>query len=119
MPLYLPRNVAGLVGLANRQATRFALDAVRVLDAGNGLYRVEATDGKALGIIQGPSAEAAYPLLEEHGEPGPELLVPGDAWRQAFKLGDKRRPVGIGLGAAGITLAVGDRAVQVCLADGR
>jgi hypothetical protein len=41
------------------------------------------------------------------------MLVPRDAWLQAFKLGDKRRPVGIGAGPDRLTLAVGDQSIQV------
>jgi hypothetical protein len=38
--------------------------------------------------VQGPGAEADYPTLAaESAEGAPELLIPRDAWLQAFKLG--------------------------------
>ena len=113
MPVYLPRNLAGMVALASRSQGRYLTGSIRVRDPGNGLYRAEATDGRILAIVQGPIPEADYPALQGGGEGTAEMLVPRDAWVQAFKLGDKRRPVGISADADHITLAVGDQSVQV------
>jgi hypothetical protein len=119
MSLYLPRNLVGLAGLAGRDSGLHALAAVRVRDPGNGLYRVEATDGRVLAIVQGPVPDAAYPLVEAADEGPPELLVQLDAWVRAFKLGDKRRPVGIGAGGHTLTLAVGDQSLTSARMEGR
>ena len=43
--LLLPRNLESLAKMTNDVAHRYAMGAVRVLKAGDGTYRAEATDG--------------------------------------------------------------------------
>jgi hypothetical protein len=108
VPLYLPRN---LTALATRDSGRYSLAAVRVRDAGGGLYRADATDGKILAIVEGPVPQVCYPALEERPDGDAEVLVPRDAWQRAFRLGDRHRPVGLAAWGGEITLAVGDQAL--------
>src|SRR5262249_45920306 len=109
-----------VIGALGCEQSRYALAVVRIRDPGSGSYRAEATDGKALAIVQGLNApDACYPLLEELPDSPPELLVSRDTWLQGFKLGDRKRPVGIGAGEGGIVLAVGDQSVTAPPADGR
>jgi DNA polymerase III sliding clamp (beta) subunit (PCNA family) len=117
MLLYLPRNLAGLAGLASRDSGRFATNAVRVEDAGNGLYRCESTDGRCLAIIQGPIPEESYNRLDGDLQPG-DVLLSREDWVQAFKLGDRKRPIGLAVEGAELTLAVGDQAFLTRPAEG-
>lgn len=119
MPLYFPRNLAGLVNVASRDFGRYALQAVHVLDPGDGLYRVEATDGRRLAIIQGPIPKADYAHLEDCPDDTNDLLVSREDWVQAFRLGDKKSPVGLAAGQDSLTLAVGDHAIKAKPTDGR
>jgi DNA polymerase III sliding clamp (beta) subunit (PCNA family) len=118
--LYLPRNLACLAALPTRDASRFALQAVRVRDPGGGLYRAEATDGRLLAILRGPTPDADYPALDGHG-PGQsaEVLVSRTDWQRAFQLGDKSRPVGLAASEGELVLAVGDQALTATPAEGR
>src|SRR5438128_7492809 len=53
MALYLPRNLAPLATVAATENPRYAVTGVRVLDPGDGTYRLKATDGKRLAIVRG------------------------------------------------------------------
>src|SRR5262249_48003010 len=109
--LYLPRNLGCLATLASKQGGRFMTDCLRVLDPGDGTYRVEATDGKRLAIVRGRGDAADYVALADAEDVGGEARAPARQWKEAFaKLGDKRRPVGLGLRGEELVLAVGDQA---------
>lgn len=123
MLLYLPRNLALLAKCCATSDARQALAAVHVVDLGNGGYRCEATDGKKLVVIQGPSPSAAGYNLSE-GEPLRETLVPGKDWTNAFQtIGNgyraKKLPLGLASDVAGLTLAVPGQQYAVAPADGR
>ena len=119
MPLYLPKNLAGLAALASRDPGRYALQALRVSDAGDGLYRVEVSDGRRLAIVRGPSAPAGYPALETAGNGAASVLVSVADWKSAFRLGGKDRPVGLAATPDALTLAVGDQAIVGKPVEGR
>lgn len=112
MPLYFPRNVAGLAALVARDPGRYSYAAVHVLDPGDGLYRLEATDGRRLAIIQGPIPEAAYPQVEDGPDELTDGLISREDWVQAFRLGDKKQPVGLAGGGDEVTFAVGNHAIK-------
>jgi hypothetical protein len=118
--LYLPRNLACLGALPTRDASRYALQAVRVRDPGGGLYRAEATDGRLLALLRGPVPDADYPpLTGRDPSEGAEVLVSRFDWQRAFRLGDKARPVGLAASPGELVLAVGDQALTVQPAEGR
>jgi hypothetical protein len=72
-----------------------------------------------LGIVQGPVPDAAYPALGDADEGTPSVLIPADAWGKAFKLGDKSRPVGVGIVEKALVLAVGDQSLTTPEVEGR
>ena len=45
--MFLPKNLAALAGVAAKEATRYSANALRVLDPGDGTYRVEVTTASA------------------------------------------------------------------------
>jgi hypothetical protein len=118
--LYLPRNLAGLAKIASNDPGRYALAAVRVLDPGDGTYRLEATDGRRLAVVRGDNERAAYPAVEEAPfPPGPAALIPLEEWGQAFRLGVKHRPVGLTLGEQDFLFAVETASFAGKPAEGR
>ena len=119
MVLYLPPNLAALATVARREASRYALGAIHVRSPGGGLYRVEATDGRILAVVQGSVPKASYPPLEDRPEGDAQALIARDDWQRAFRLGDRRRPVGLATDGAEIHLAVGDQALTTRACDGR
>ena len=121
MPLYLPRNLAALARVAERPDcnARYAVDAIRVLDPGDGTYRLEATDGKRLAIVRGQSADACYPALEATPDGAREVLIPAADWAQAFRMGPKGQPVGLAAGDGVFTFAVGTQAFTGTPPQGR
>src|SRR5262249_39148177 len=113
--LLLPKNLGTLAGLAAHHSLPHAPAPMRGLEARDGCYRCEVTDGKALAIVCGPSKAAAIEeaqirqRLESVEGSAREALVPAAAWRDGFKL--------IGKGTA-LGLALGDREVTMATAKG-
>jgi hypothetical protein len=119
MPVFLPKNLAALAGVAAKEATRYSANALRVLDLG-GAYRVEATDGKKLAVVRGPCPEASCPALDPDFGGANETLVPAADWKAGFRLGGKTQPaVGLAADATTFKLAVGDQAISGARAEGR
>lgn len=107
MLLNLHRNLKELASLtADYEHVRFdATTGVRLLDLDNGLYRAEATDGRVLGIVQGPSDPTACPF------PDPldgvrELVIGSNDWTKAFALDKNAKTIA--------AISDGKRAVQFC-----
>src|SRR5215831_18532837 len=102
--LLLPKNLEVLERLAAESGTiggrLGGLASVRLTVTADG-YRAEATNGKVLGIVTGPAGSpdkfptAALPATAS--DTATEALVPGDAWKEAFK-GLPRRGTGLALG---------------------
>jgi hypothetical protein len=72
---------------------RFSAGCVRLIDPGNGLYRAEATDGRILAIVQGPSDGIGGT------DPNPDLteaLIPADEWAAGLALDKKAKQVLVG-----------------------
>jgi hypothetical protein len=115
MPVFLPKNVSGLAGIAATEATRYTLSCVRVMECLGGWYRLEATDGRRLAIVQGPSKEPRVPLpgLDTAPNGASEVLVPVADWKAAFKQARKEDVVGLVAGAELVTLATA-RTTSTC-----
>jgi DNA polymerase III sliding clamp (beta) subunit (PCNA family) len=118
MPVFLPKNLAALAGVAAKEATRYSANALRVLDLG-GAYRVEATDGTKLVVVRGPCPESSSLALGPEYGGANEALVPAADWKAGFRLGKKQLPVGLAADATSFKLAVGDQAVSGQRAEGR
>jgi hypothetical protein len=116
----LPRNLAGLAALANRESTRSATATVHVLDQQDGLYRVEVTDGRRLVIVQGPVPEAPPHVELQDDQPDVlAALVAGQDWKAAFALkGGQERPVLLA-GGERLTFATGLQTYQTAAVEGR
>src|SRR5262245_33322783 len=98
MPVFLPPNLATLAKLCDKSAVRFALDGLRAT-LHEGAYRVDASDGRVLGIAQGdgsPDRPPDYPALADAAD-GTQLVARAD-WEAAFKLlSRKGERLGLGL----------------------
>jgi hypothetical protein len=97
MSVYFPRNVAKLAKLASTSPGRYALGCVRVQAPGDGTYRIEATDGRVLGVVRGPSLDVSYPAVEEAPNGVQEALIPAKDWRDAFRLKGKADAIGLAM----------------------
>jgi hypothetical protein len=97
MSVYFPRNVAKLAKLASTSPGRYALGCVRVQAPGDGTYRAEATDGRALGVIRGPSLDVTYPAVEQAPNGVQEALIPAKDWLDAFRLKGKQGAIGLAM----------------------
>jgi hypothetical protein len=97
MTVYFPRNVAKLAKLASTSPGRYALGCVRVQAAGDGTYRVEATDGRVLGVVRGPSLDVSYPAVEDAPNGVTEALIPAKDWQDAFRLKGKADAIGLAM----------------------
>jgi hypothetical protein len=96
--LLLPPNLAGLVRLAAADPhSRFATAGVQLRSTGRG-YRVAATNGRVLGLVDGdlPDAPEHYPAPPAlAASPGTEAgcVLPADAWKKAFAAVPKGKTV--------------------------
>lgn len=81
----LPKNVLPIIGMASKEIGRYSLTAVLVEEKHGDAYRLVATDGKKLGIIQGPSIGYKGNLEEFDPADSAKYLVPLKAIEQAFK----------------------------------
>lgn len=118
--LSLPRPLSALARLCPRESPRYALTALKIAAYDGGAFRVDATDGRYLGIVRGNSEAVAHDCLNEVPDEATEALIPADEWAKAFRLIPKPRKnaasalssVGLKIskdgftfGAAGATLA--------------
>ena len=89
--LLLPPNVASLAKLCADENPRYAMTGVKVMATRKG-YRMEATDGKVLGVLTGPQTrgeEADFPDLPGHtaiGGTALEAVIPAKALVGAAKM---------------------------------
>ncbi len=89
-PILLPPNLAGLVKLAATEEGRYAMQSVMLEITPEG-YRAVATNGKVLGLIEGPpvGAFADYPALPglATATNGASVgLIPSKAWTEGFRM---------------------------------
>src|SRR5436305_15109462 len=74
--LYLPACLGSLARLAAKENPRYAVDSLRVFEFAEGRFRVDATDGRRLGVVRGCGQEAAYAALADADDDATELLIP-------------------------------------------
>jgi hypothetical protein len=127
--IYLPRSAGRLASLAAGDSARYALTCVRVRELPGGQFRVEATDGKALGVLRGPSLPSKADRRAAQALPRPEslaleALLPAASLRKAFKAlpkGDRGggRRLGVLLANPQSLLVVGDGVLPQPTADAR
>jgi hypothetical protein len=121
--LFLHRNLGPLATLAAKDPTRYAANAVRVRDPGDGSYRLEVTDGRRLMVVRSPAAEAQnYPALDPAFRGAADVLVPAESWREAFRAKGKKGqglPVGLAADDTSFKLAVGEKVVTGSAPEGR
>jgi DNA polymerase III sliding clamp (beta) subunit (PCNA family) len=129
--LLLPRNLAGLAKLCAAESARFSMTGVHVLEYQD-RYRLEATDGKRLIIVQGEKQDErtlnyadsqTAQTLAEASDGCFDYVVPADAWTRAFRLPIKERKqessVGLVASDNRITLAVEDGQFAVQPVEGK
>jgi hypothetical protein len=117
--VFLPKNLAALAGVAAKEATRYSANALRVLDPGDGTYRVEVTDGKRLAVVRGPCAHESGPAPNPSPLGLASVLVPVAEWKAAFRMGGKQWPVALSAQGSSFHLAVGEQSVTGSAPEGR
>jgi hypothetical protein len=98
---------AHLAKVAAKDVGRYSMTGVRVLDPGDGTYRLEATDGRRAVVLRGPNLDAGLvPVMPDLDEdPGREGVIPLADWLDGFKMVPREKgynckeyPLGIDLG---------------------
>lgn len=84
----LPANLLCMAKLAARESPRYAMNGLRLtVDREN--IKVEATDGRVLGIVTGPNdddhPEDLVRLAKVDGEPAKTAVIPREVWEEAFE----------------------------------
>lgn len=115
--IFLPKCAAALAALCPTEQGHYALASVRLRETAGNNWRAEATDGKVLAILQGPSAPSDRDLRLAAELPRPaalltDALVPAPALRDAAKAGDKDGRIAVLLGSPQIQLAAGAGVVR-------
>ena len=129
--LLLPRNLSALAKVCAAESARYSMTGVHVLEYQD-RYRLEATDGKRLIVVQGEKQDEqkltysdfqTAQTLAEAPDGCFDFVVPTDDWTRAFRLPskDKKRDSCIGLVASKdrITLAVEDGQFATQPVEGR
>jgi hypothetical protein len=107
VPLFLHRNLGALAKLAADASTRYALPGVRVIDPGDGTYRLEVTDGRKLAVVRAGCADPRGTPPELPGCGPGALVIPSADWLEAFKMVPRRQDwLGLGLAGGRFTFAV-------------
>jgi hypothetical protein len=131
MLLFLPRNLGAVAKVAARDGSRFAMQNIRVVDPGDGTFRLECTNGKVLMIARGPcEADPEFPLPEGFTPVGlGEVLLGAGDWQELLRQGQGEarpagwrtpRPVVLAQDAAGQVVGVKPgQQVQLVPAEGR
>ena len=90
MKATLHPNVQALVQLVSQGEARFAGTTGVKVSVANGIYRLDATDGRCAGIIQGPNEAPKFDrgdVLENMERT--EAIVSAEDWKNVFKTGKK------------------------------
>jgi hypothetical protein len=120
--IWLPRNLAALAAVAERRGERYALSGLRVVPCREDCYRVEATDGKRLAVVCGPGVPSPVQPLpggEEFPEYDGPVLVPREAWEQAFRQVKKGESLCLVPGDGEVVLATRGGVARVPCVEGR
>src|SRR5262245_33452262 len=120
--LFLPKCSAGVASLADGPGGRRPLHCVHVREFAGGAWRLEATNGKALGVVRGPSAPSPADLAAGAALPAPaalafEALVPAGDFARAMRPLGKGRSLAVLLGSREVVMAAGDTVTR-CAPDG-
>ncbi len=73
--IFLPKSAAPLAALAAGSDTRYSLSCVRLRELADAHFRLEATDGRVLGILRGPSSPTAADRVAGESLPEPDTLA--------------------------------------------
>lgn len=128
MAMFLPPLAAHLAKVAAKDVGRYAMTGIRVVDPGNGTYRLEATDGRRAAILRGNSLSPdLVPELPQADESAlaSEGIIPTSDWEDGFKMVPKKGPTGqemplaLVLGKKGVGMATFGKLCQAPLLDGR
>src|SRR6266851_6899561 len=129
--LLLPRTLAALARVCAAESARYSMTGVHVLEYRD-RYRLEATDGKRLIVVQGEKQDEqklnyadfqTAQTLAEASDGCFDYVVPAEAWTRAFRLPTKERKqescVGLVASDNRITLAVEDGQFATQPVEGR
>lgn len=127
--IHIPKRASAIVALAAKEDVR-AMNNVRIRTEPNGRFRIEATDGRALGIIRGTSLPS-----KEEGEAAQNLQAPesllteslihSKVLTEVFKAVPKARKntpegsLGLLLASPEVLAQAGQHVVRLPVADGR
>jgi hypothetical protein len=129
--IFLPRSVAALANLAARESTTqmAGIAGIRVQELPDAFWRIEATNGKLLGVIRGPSCPTPLDQAAAHGLPDPEslaleVLLPAQVLGHALKSVTNKprgvdRKLGVMLAKPQTLLVAGESILRCDLLNGR
>lgn len=92
--LLIPPNVAEVAKLVSRDESKYALTSLRVMQTADG-YRVEATDGKVLGVAEGTGFDPGKSLPDAPNGTT-EVLLPPKEFTKALREGRPHVQVQLG-----------------------
>ncbi len=113
----LPRGALALLPLASRESARWSLDHLRLFDLG-GEFRLEASDGRVLGILRGATGLPEWPGKPPR-LPGAPVLVSAREFKAAAGGLPKGLPIGVAASANAVLLHAGGRQASLPVAEGR
>lgn len=127
--IHLPRCCAAVTSLAAGERSKRVLTFVHVRQLADARWRVEATDGRALGVLHGPSSPTPEDLDAALALPTPErlaaeALLPAAEIRRAFESLPKGRrgcdrTLGVLLARPQTMLVAGGTVARCACEDGR
>src|SRR5262245_12158119 len=110
--LFLPKSCAALPALAGDKS-RSPLHCVRVRELKGGAFRLEASNGKVLGILRGTSLPGPHDRAAGQKLPTPsalamEALVPARQFARAARSVSRDQQMAVLLGSREVILAAGE-----------
>jgi hypothetical protein len=110
--------------LAAGSDTRYAIYCVRVRELADAHFRLEATDGRVLGILRGPSAPTAADRKAAASLPEPdalalEALLPRRGFLEAIRGLKGEARLAVRLAKPEVLMASGDSLTRLDCLDGR
>ena len=122
--IFLPRCAAALAPLACGANGRQAMGCLRLREAANAHFRLEATDGKVLGILRGPSSPSAAERRAAESLPEPECLalealLPRKGFQEAMRPLKGEARLGVRLARPQTLLVAGASVTRLDGAGGR
>jgi hypothetical protein len=116
MAVLIPKNVASLAKLCAKENPRYAVTGVRVIDSHKATYRLEATDGRVLGVIQG-----SCPGMEPEPHVPENAVIVAKDWLAGCKMATPKESVLLTLNTAQdvCTFETGKGSATAAQLDGR